>query len=75
MNADADFDNKSFKRLYESNGIFANIDVNKRNAKDTDHEYLLDHHLYKDRFSVERTNAWIDAFKILLVRFETRSDT
>ncbi|MFT5165653.1 MAG: transposase [Saprospiraceae bacterium] len=28
---------------------------------------------YKKRFSVERTNAWIDAFKALLVKFETKS--
>ena len=75
MNADAGFDSKSFRRLCESNGIFANIDINKRNSKTADYEYLLDDDLYRDRFSVERTNAWIDAFKILLVRFETRSDT
>ena len=31
---------------------------------------LLDEELYKERFSVERTNAWIDAFKAILVRFE-----
>ncbi len=57
-----------------SNGIIANIDFNKRNSKTTDYEYLLDDKLYKEYFSVERTNAWIDAFKILLVRFETKSD-
>ncbi len=27
--------------------------------------------LYKCRFVIERTNAWLDAFKALLVRFET----
>ena len=36
---------------------------------------LKDDELYKERFSVERTNAWIDAFKALLVRFETKSHT
>ena len=29
----------------------------------------------KNVFAVERTNAWIDAFKALLIRFETRVDT
>ena len=43
----------------------------KRNAKNADYEFLLDEELYKERFAVERTNAWIDAFKSLLVRFET----
>ena len=29
----------------------------------------------KNDFSAERTNAWIDAFKALLVRFETKART
>ena len=35
--------------------------------------YLFDSELYKERFDVERTNAWIDGFKALLVRYETNS--
>ncbi len=35
----------------------------------------MDDVLYKERFSVERTNAWLDAFKALLVRFETKAQT
>jgi len=73
MNADAGFDAKTLRDLCEQLGIFANIDFNKRNSKNTDFEYLLDEQLYKERFSVERTNAWIDAFKTLLIRFETTS--
>jgi len=56
-------------------GITANIDSNKRNSKNTDNQSLVDDRLYKERFSVERTNAWIDAFKALLVRFETKTQT
>lgn len=75
LNADAGFDSEGFREICFSNDIIANIDFNKRNSKDTDNQPLLDDELYKERFSVERTNAWIDAFKALLVRFETKSDT
>lgn len=75
LNADAGFDSESFRNTCFSKGIIANIDFNKRNSKNTDNQPLLDDILYKERFSVERTNAWIDAFKALLVRFETKSET
>ena len=75
LNADAGFDSEGFRELCFSNDIIANIDFNKRNSKNTDNQPLKDDQLYKERFSVERTNAWIDAFKALLVRFETKSQT
>ena len=75
LNADAGFDSEGFRTLCLANDIIANIDFNKRNSKNTDNQELLDDELYKERFSVERTNAWIDAFKALLVRFETKSNT
>ena len=75
LNADAGFDSEGFRKLCFTNDIIANIDFNKRNSKSTDNQPLLDNELYKERFSVERTNAWIDAFKALLVRFETKSQT
>jgi transposase len=71
LNADAGFDSFSFREFCDSLFIIANIDINKRNSKNPDYDYLLDEELYKERFSVERTNAWIDAFKAVLVRFET----
>ena len=75
LNADAGFDSEGFRRICSSKEIIANIDFNKRNSKNTDNQPLLDDELYKERFSVERTNAWLDAFKSLLVRFETKSQT
>ena len=75
MKADAGFDSKDFRKYCNQNGIIDNIDINKRNSKTIDYEYLLDDKLYKERFAVERTNAWIEAFKALLIRFETRVDT
>ena len=75
LNADAGFDSEGFRKICSSKGIIANIDFNKRNSKNLDNQPLLDDLLYKERFSVERTNAWIDAFKALLVRFETKART
>lgn len=71
MNADAGFDAQSFRDFCEEKGINCNISINKRNSKHDDYEHFVDEELYKERFSIERTNAWIDAFKCLLVRFET----
>jgi len=73
LNADAGFDSEGFRTLCDANDIIANIDFNKRNSKNTDNQPLKDDELYKERFSVERTNAWIDAFKALLIRFETKA--
>lgn len=75
MNADAGFDSEKMRRLCFVAGIFPNIDFNKRNSKNIDNQPLMDDLLYKERFSVERTNAWIDAFKMLLTRFETLTET
>lgn len=69
LNADAGFDIDGFRRFCYNNGIIDNIDMNKRNGKEDDH--IFDELLYKCRFVVERTNAWLDAFKAILVRFET----
>lgn len=69
LNADAGFDSTDFRTFCYKNDIIANIDQNKRNG--VENEYLFDELLYKERFVVERTNAWMDAFKAILVRFET----
>lgn len=73
LNADAGFDCAAFRELCGLFGIFANVDINKRNAKEPDYDHLLDEELYKERFAIERTNAWLDAFKTILTRFETTS--
>lgn len=68
LNADAGFDIEGFRQFCDKNEIIGNIDHNKRNGKQA--EYHFDELLYKCRFVIERTNAWIDDFKALLVRFE-----
>jgi len=72
LNADAGFDTDKFRDYCFSNDVFANIDFNPRNGKISEREYIFDNTLYKRRFVIERTNAWIDAFKTLLVRFDTK---
>ena len=69
LNADAGFDTTEFRSYCFKKEIIDNIDQNKRNGTNGDH--LFDSLLYRFRFVVERTNAWLDAFKALLVRFET----
>lgn len=69
LNADAGFDTENFRLYCYKNDIIDNIDTNKRNGNGND--YLFDDLLYKCRYVVERTNAWLDAFKAILVRFET----
>ena len=71
LNADAGFDTEDFRTYCSQNDIVGNIDQYKRNGNG--HEHIFDELLYKCRFVVERTNAWLDAFKAILVRFETNS--
>lgn len=69
LNADAGFDTTDFRQYCTKMDIAGNIDFNRRNGGFM--QYIFDELLYKRRFVIERTNAWLDAFKVLLVRFET----
>ena len=74
LNADAGFDSQGLRMIFDRLNIIANIDINKRNSKNPDqHDYYFDPELYKERFVVERTNAWIDGFKNLIIRYEVNS--
>lgn len=70
LNADAGFDTTEFRACCHKNEIIDNIKHNKRNGKND--ASLLDDELYKRRYVVERTNAWLDGFKGILLRFETK---
>jgi len=69
LNADAGFDTEGFRLYCYKNDIIDNIEKNKRNGSENDQQF--DKLLYSRRFVVERTNAWLDAFKAILTRFET----
>ena len=70
LNADAGFDTKEFRNQLDELGIIDNIDNNKRNGMND--ASFIDELLYQKRFVIERTNAWLDAFKAILVKFETK---
>ena len=69
VNADSGFDSKDFRSICEKWGIIPNVALNNRNG-DTKEGYLLDDLLYKQRYVIERTNAWMDSFRSILNRFD-----
>lgn len=69
VNADSGFDSKDFRSICKKRGIIPNVAFNCRNGKNKD-EFLLDELLYKQRYIIERTNAWMDSFRSLLNRFD-----
>lgn len=75
LNADAAFDTEEVRSVCVEQGIIANIDLNPRNGSVLDRDEFVDEELYKRRNGIERTNAWVDAFKALILRYETLADT
>lgn len=69
-NADAEFDTKSFRQVLEKYGIVANVCPNPRNGESLQ-DNLFDPEMYKERWTIERTNAWMDRFRSILNRFDT----
>lgn len=70
MNADAGFDANALRQACGERNIEANINRNPRNASGGEAYVYFDEELYKKRYVMERTNAWLDGFKALLVRYE-----
>lgn len=74
MNADAGFDKEEFRAVCKEKEIEANICPNERNKKEPDVDYqYFDELLYKRRIKIEHANAWMDSFKALLIRYETKA--
>ena len=71
LNADAAFDTKELRALCHSKGIIPNFDLNPRKGRLIDREDYFDKLFYKSRTVIEHAFAWLDAFKALLIRFET----
>lgn len=76
LNADPGFDSQNLREVLEHESIHANIKENKRNRNaDSEHEgYLIDDELYSLRYCIERTNAWVDNFRQLTIRYETKAE-
>ena len=75
FNADSSFDTKAVRKLLWNRGLLPNIPENKRNRKKPKRgrKRHFKPEIYKTRFVVERTFAWIDKFRRLLIRFERKS--
>ena len=69
LNADAGFDCDALRGILREKEVIANICINKRRENADD--IFVDDELYAERYSVERTNAWMDCFRTLLNRFDT----
>ncbi len=74
LNLDAGFDSKANRKRVFKAGLKPNIKENPRNRQTPKRgrKRFFDDALYKLRFIVERTFAWEDKFKRLLLRFETK---
>lgn len=72
LNLDGGFDSKKNRKHIFNRGMKPNIPENKRNRKKTKRgrKRLFDKAVHKLRLTVERSFAWEDKFKRLLLRFE-----
>ena len=72
LNAGSGFDASSLRQDCFRRGIEANSAHNPRSGqKEPADDLYFDTELYRQRPAIERTNAWLDSFKTLLVRYET----
>lgn len=74
INADTGFDSKDFRKSCNKKHINANICHNKRNG-DADSDDYFDQELYDLRFAIERTNARMDSYRLLLNRLDTTTES
>ena len=74
FNADSSFDTRVARKMLWNYGVIPNIVENKRNRKTTKRgrKRHFNRAVYKKRFTIERTFAWIDKFRTLLIRFERK---
>jgi hypothetical protein len=74
LNLDAGFDSKANRKCVFNAKMRPNSKANPRNRKKPKRgrKRFFDEVLYTLRFTIERTFAWEDKFKRLLVRFETK---
>lgn len=74
LNADAGFDSQECRQICSQHHIEANIAFNKRNGTTENRNEYFDELLYENRYVIERAFAWLDAFKALLIRYETTAN-
>jgi hypothetical protein len=74
FNADSAFDTLEARKVCFNHQLLPNIPENKRNRKQAKPgpKRMFNQAVYKRRFTAERSFAWIDKFRALLVRFDRR---
>jgi transposase len=74
FNADSGFDTREARKVCFNHHVVPNIAENKRNRQSVKlgRRRLFNAAVYHDRFASERTFAWIDKFRALLVRFDLK---
>ena len=74
FNADSAFDTRAARKVCFNYGLIPNIAENKRNRKKPKRgrKRLFDPDVYKHHFASERSFAWIDKFRALLIRFDRK---
>lgn len=79
LNLDAGFDSQYNHDIIRLANMIPNIKVNPRGTKNRDKLYdrydNFDENIYKQRFTIERTFAWQDTYRKLVIRYEKREDT
>ena len=74
FNADKAFDTRAARKVCFNYGVVPNMPENKRNRKKVKcgRKRLFNPEVYKRRFTCERSFAWVDKFRALLIRFDRR---
>jgi transposase len=74
FNADSAFDTREARKVCFNHQLIPNIAENKRNRKSIrrGRKRLFNPSIYKCRFTSERSFAWIDKFRALLIRYERK---
>jgi transposase len=74
FNADSAFDTKAARKVCFNHGLIPNLAENKRNRKrpKRGRKRLFNPAVYKHRFTNERSFAWVEQFRALLVRLDRK---
>jgi transposase len=74
FNADSAFDTLEARKVCFNHQVIPNICENKRNRKQTKRgrKRLFNASVYKQRFTSERSFAWVDKFRALLIRYDRK---
>jgi transposase len=75
FNADSAFDTKEARKVCFNHQVVPNMAENKRNRKQAKRgpKRFFNAEVYKDRFVSERSFAWIDKFRALLIRYDLKA--